>query len=276
MAGPATPISCNFIPANRNYSPLWLLVAWLLAPLDPIIVALTVIGVGGRRRWDTPRRRKRGLIIILGGVEGPSLYARAMATGILRSGWRGAVHVYRWNAGIPLFRVFPNLMHGRHHRRSAAGLLELIRDQRARFGDTPISILAQSGGCWIAVRTLEELEGADAINRAVLLGPSIWPGYDPARAARGCRGGMVSIGGPGDFFFLGLGTTTFGTSDRHFGPSAGLLGWRREAEGFADVRWRPDWLRFGYVGNHITAVSPAFIRHVVAPWLTGVNGVPID
>jgi len=252
------------------------LIAWLLAPLDPIIVALTVFGVGGRRRWDTLRRRKRGLIIILGGVEGPSLYARAMAAGILKSGWRGAVSVYRWNSGIPLLRVFPNLTHRRHHRRSATGLRELIRDHRARFGDTRVAILAQSGGCWIAMQALEELDGSDAIDRAVLLGPSIWPGYDPARAARGCREGMISIGGPGDYFFLGLGTTTFGTSDRHFSPSAGLLGWRRKAVGFADVRWRPEWLRFGYVGNHITAVSPAFIRHVVAPWLTGADADSLE
>src|SRR5262249_9070950 len=158
------------------------------------------------RRWDSPRRRRRGLIIILGGVEGPSVYARAMAMGILRSGWRGAVHVYRWNAGIPLLRGFPNLMNPRHHRRCAPRLRWLLRDHRRNFGDTPILILAQSGGCSITVRALEKLDSDEAVLRAVLLGPSISSGYDPAKAAAACREGLVSIGGPGDYFFLGLGT----------------------------------------------------------------------
>jgi len=256
---------------NGSHSRLWLILAWLLAIFDPLVCALTLFGVGGRRRWDTPRRRRRGLIVLLGGVEGPSLYARAMATGILRSGWRGAIFVHRWNAGIPLLRVFPNLMNQDRHRRAVSQLLALIRDQRKRYGDTPISLLAQSGGCWIVIGALEQLADGDGVDRAVLLGPSISPTYDPSRAAAACRGGLASIGGPGDLFFLGLGTSIFGTSDRRFGPSAGLTGWRTAARGFHDIRWRPEWLRYGYVGNHISAVSPIFIRYVVAPWLTGAE-----
>jgi hypothetical protein len=262
--------------AARPYSLIWLLFAWLLGVLEPLICAVTtwpgmIFGAGDTRRWDTPRRRRRGLIVVLGGVEGPSLYARAMAVGLLRSGWRGAVKIHQWNAGVPILRALTNLMNREHHRRSADALVQIIRSHRALYGATHVALLAQSGGCWIVTGALEQLGPSEAVDRAVLLAPAISPGYDPARAAAACRDGLASIGGPGDLFFLGLGTSVFGTSDRRFGPSAGLTGWRRSAAGFEEVRWRPEWVRFGYVGNHVSTVSPAFIRRVVAPWLSGAR-----
>lgn len=260
--------------ATRQYSNIWLLFAWLLGVLEPLFCAVStwpgmIFGVGPTHRWNTPRRRRRGLIVVLGGVEGPSLYARAMATGILKSGWRGAVVVYKWNAGPPIVRALKNLMNREHQERCAGELVRMIHEHRARHGNTRVALLAQSGGCWIVVRALEQLGAAEAIDRAVLLAAAISPGYDPSRAAAGCRDGLVSVGGPGDLFFLGLGTSVFGTSDRHFGPSCGLTGWRTTARGFADVSWQPAWVRFAYVGNHVSTVSPIFIRRVVAPWLTG-------
>jgi len=262
--------------AVRQYSFIWLLFAWLMGVLEPFFCAIStwpgmIFGVGPTLRWDTTRRRRRGLVVVLGGVEGPSLYARAMATGILKSGWRGAVVVYEWNAGPPIVRALKNLMNREHQERCAGELVRMIRGHRTRHGNTRVALLAQSGGCWIVVRALEHLGAAEAIDRAVLLAPAISPGHDPTRAAMGCREGMASVGGPGDLFFLGLGTSVFGTSDRHFGPSCGLTGWRTSPPGFDDVSWRPAWVRFAYVGNHVSTVSPIFIRRVIAPWLTGVH-----
>lgn len=241
----------------------------LLDPLGGLIAMLPslLIGLGPTHRWDTPRRRRRGVIFILGGIEGPSLYARAMAVGLLRSRCRGAVVVHRWNAGIPFIRSARNLMSRAHHERCAAELAARIEAHRRDFPHTPVSLLGQSGGCWVIVRTLETLGPHRAVDRAVLLCPAISPGYDPSRAAAACRDGLVSIRGPGDLFMLGLGTSLFGTSDRRHTPAAGLVGWRRSARGFHDVTWRPSWLRTGYLGNHITSASPAFIRDIVGPWL---------
>jgi len=251
-----------------------LVMAGTCALLEPIFCLLTtwiglLTGVGSTEGWDTPRRRRRGLIVILGGIEGPSLYARAIAVGILRSGWRGAVVVYRWNRGWPVVRAFPNLMDTALHERRAERLCAIGREHRQKHGDTHVGLIGHSGGCWIIVRALETLGREEAIGRAVLCAPAISPGYDATRAAAACRGGLAALGGPGDVFFLGLGTSVLGTSDRRWGPAAGLVGWRIRAAGFEDVRWRPAFARDWYVGNHVSVVSPAFVRRTVGPWLAG-------
>lgn len=271
-AGPETQTAAANL--QRGRSTFWTPLAWLAGGVDPLAGILSAriglfAGPRGAERWNTPRRRRRGLIIILGGIEGPSIFARAMAGGILRSGWRGAVVVFRWNAGIPLLRSFRNLIDSVHHERRAAELAEFIRAYRHSHGAARVGMLGQSGGCWIVVRALELLGTAEAIDRAALLAPAISPGYDPSRAAAACRGGLMSVGGPGDLFFLGLGTAALGTSDRRWTPAAGLVGWRTHPAGFIDARWRPSWARWGYLGNHISIVSPAFIERVIAPWLAG-------
>jgi hypothetical protein len=136
-----------------------------------------------------------------------------------------------------------------------------------RFPDAPICLLAQSGGCWIVVRAMEKLPPGCKVQTAVLLAPAISPDYDLTVAASKCKGTLISVGGPGDFFFLGLCTLLLGTSDRVHTPSAGWIGWRHHPDGFAEIRWRRDWIRYGYIGNHVTTSAVRFIENVVAPWL---------
>ena len=182
-------------------------------------------------RADSPRRRRRGMTLVLGGIEGPSSYSLAMAAGLLHSRYRGSVIRVPWNRGIPLLLAFRNLMNRRHHEAQSDALAAKIVRQKMRFPDAPVCLLAQSGGCWIVVRALEKLPPGCEVHSAVLLGPSISPGYDLTVAASKCSANLISVGGPGDFFFLGIGTLLLGTSDRVNTPSAGWVGWRRRPAG---------------------------------------------
>ncbi|GJQ26394.1 MAG: hypothetical protein HBSAPP02_14260 [Phycisphaerae bacterium] len=213
---------------------------------------------------DTPKRRKRGVTFVLGGIEGPSQHSRDMGLGLLRGGYRGAVSIFPWNRCVPVIGVFRNLMSHAHHEQQSDVLVELIRQHRSAY-QSPVNFIAQSGGCFVAVRTLEKLDAADGVAQAILLAPSISPDYDIRPAAQRCSGGLYSVGGRGDYFFLGLGTMLLGTSDRVHTPSAGLVGWHHRHEKFHEVRWHPSWTRHGYVGNHITTSSRRFIAEVIAP-----------
>ncbi|MBK8268886.1 MAG: hypothetical protein IPK83_11515 [Planctomycetes bacterium] len=105
-----------------------------------------------------------------------------------------------------------------------------------------------------------------------MIAPSVSPGYDISRAAEQCDDAMVSFGSAGDYFFLGLGTLLFGTSDRVFSPSSGLLGWHHQHPRFVDARWHPAWLRLGNLGNHTTSAATQFMQYVVGPRLiTGAD-----
>jgi hypothetical protein len=242
--------------------------ALLFSPFDLVLGALGAIlqvSYSARHdgRWATPRRSKRGLIVILGGIEGPSIYQRLMAGGLLRGGWRGAICVYRWNRGWPGIRVLQNLMSRAHHERESDAVRDLINAYRTDYPQAPVGILALSGGCWIAVRALEKLDPTDKVHAAVLLAPAISRHADLTRAASACATGLTLIRSPGDVLLLGIGTCLLGTSDRRLGPGCGLVGGHGDTAGVHDVVWRPAWVRWGYVGTHVTVASPCFIAHRV-------------
>ncbi|MFH1417970.1 MAG: hypothetical protein ABII12_06765 [Planctomycetota bacterium] len=249
-------------------------VAVLGGIIDPLAgVFTTLLRIFWRSRLpnraDTPQRRRRGLTLILGGIEGPSRYAASMARGLLMSGYRGSVAVFPWNRrgarGIPLLYVLRNLMNRRHHERWSDRLVRTILDYRSEYPNSPVNLLAQSGGCWVTLRALEKLPAGVCVRSVVWLAPSISPARDIAAAVSRCQHGLVSFGGPGDFFFLGMGTLLLGTSDRVHTPSAGWIGWRHRPQGFTECRWRPAWIKFGYLGNHTSTSARRFIEDFVAP-----------
>ncbi|MBX3395690.1 MAG: hypothetical protein KF841_10015 [Phycisphaerae bacterium] len=269
----------------RPYSPWWLLFLLIAGIVDPLYglackVSLVFWRAAVPPRCDSLRRRRRGLVLVLGGIEGPSPYNRSMALGILASRFRGAVIRLDWNDGIPFWRSIVNLMWPPHQERQVARIVEFLSSYRRAHPDSPVHIISQSGGTWITLRVLESLPSDVRIRSALLIAPSVSPGYDIRAAANRCEDSLISVGSAGDFFFLGLGTLLFGTSDRKFTPSAGLVGWHHQHPRFIDARWHPEWLRFGYMGNHTTSTSARFIRRVLAPQLlrsavlarTGLDG----
>jgi len=260
----------NRMHGQAPYAVAWNLIPLLAGVVDPLLGVLGKLATifwwpGLPRRADSPRRRRRGLAIIVGGIEGPSIYNYAMGLGVLRGRYRGAVVRFPWNAGLFGVRSVVNLMSRVHQERQSALLAEAIVSHAKHYPQSPICLLAQSGGCWIVIRALEKLPQDTSIASAVLLAPSVAPGYDITRAASKCRDGLMSIGGIGDFVFLGAGTILLGTSDRVFTPAAGLVGWHHHPPSFVEARWHPSWTRFGYFGNHISTSSVPFIRNVIAP-----------
>src|SRR5262245_17030958 len=173
------------------------------------------------RRWDTPRRRRRGLALVLGGIEGPSLAQHAMATGLLRGRWRGAVQIQKWNGGVPIVRCALNLMSQRRHERTSDELVERVLEYRRDHAARPIVLMAVSGGCWVVVRALEKLGPDRMVDSAVLLAPAISPQCDLQAALAATCAGILSVRSPYDFALLGVGTLLLGTSDRRFGRAAG-------------------------------------------------------
>ncbi|MCG8405503.1 MAG: hypothetical protein MI923_09935 [Phycisphaerales bacterium] len=255
-------------PYSRYFSVL-LILGGILDPLYGLVIKIVDLVWRPRlpRLSDTARRRQRGLTLILGGIEGPSLYNYQIVCGLLRSGYRGSVVRFDWNDGVPFWRSLVNLMSGKHHKHQALLVVDYILRYKHEHPDAPVCLIAQSGGCWITVRALEALPPKTNVETAVLLAPAISPAYDIKGATAKCASGLISVGSAGDFFFLGLGTLLLGTSDRHFTPSAGFVGWHYVTEGFVEARWHPRWIKHGYVGNHTSSSAIGFIASVIGPRL---------
>lgn len=263
------------VSESKPYPFAWNIVPILACIADPI---LGVLGKLLTIFWwpelpksaDSASRRKRGLAIVVGGVEGPSIYNYWLGLGLLRGRYRGAVIRFHWNAGIFGVRSVVNLMSRRHQERQSDLLAQLICEHDRKH-QSPVCLLSQSGGCFIVLRALEKLPPDVQVQTAVLLAPSTSPGYDLNGATRKCTNKLVSIGSFGDAIFLGLATLMLGTSDRVFSPSAGFIGWHAHLPKFVECRWHPLWLRHGYWGNHISTSSPRFIANVIAPMLASAK-----
>jgi hypothetical protein len=91
---------------------------------------------------------------------------------------------------------------------------------------------------------------------------------------------MVVFWSPLDLFILGAGTCVFGTADRVWTASAGLVGFRipppltvsgSHLDGpyakLRQVRWAPRMVATGYLGGHLGPDSPFFLKNYVVPLL---------
>lgn len=216
-----------------------------------------------------PEDRAAGLVLIADGVGGFDLCTNSLRYAV---GWSErplAVRGHDWGHGFG--RWHRDLTDTRNHAEQAAELARRVADDHAEHPDRPRFLVGKSGGSGIVVWALEQLP-PDSVERAVLLAPALSPGYDLTQALRALRCELVVFWSPLDCVILGLGTTLFGTIDRRFGPSAGMLGFRCRDEAVGarlrQVRWHPRMAASAYFGGHLGPDHPRFLGRYVVPLLT--------
>lgn len=221
--------------------------------------------------------RRRGLVLVAGGVGGFDLCGTALRYVLAAEGLNYAIHVFPWGHGFG--RWFADLTNVSNRDLKAALLADEVRQFRASQPDDPVFLIAKSGGCGVVVKTLEQLE-EESVERAIFLAPALSPEYDLTTALRAVRREMVVFWSPLDLFILGAGTRVFGTADRVWTASAGLVGFRipppltvsgSHLDGpyakLRQVRWAPRMMATGYLGGHLGPDSPVFLKNYVVPLL---------
>lgn len=215
-----------------------------------------------------------GLVLVADGVGGFDLCGVGLQFASAREGGSREVRIHPWGHGP--WRWFADLTDVANRDRQAELMAVEVRRFRDDHPGSTVSLVGKSGGTGVVVRALEALE-PDSVESAVLLAPAISPGYDLSRALRAVRREMVVYWSPLDVIILGLGTSLFGTIDRVWTPSAGLLKFRLpqglDDEGRAlygklrQVCWAPSMATAGYFGGHLGVDHPAFLRRYVVPVL---------
>lgn len=265
-------------PASPSpFSPLWYLFLPLFALLDPVLSLFCLIPNAVFRhlapsRLASRQRRQRGLLIVLSGIEGVSMYTWFMGLGALRSGWRGAIVDIPWGRGLWPIQMLLNVASPSHRQRWAERISRYIRRYQARYPGRPVHVIGHSAGTGLALAIAEQFadetppDSPASLTTCVLLCPALSPTFDLRPAAKGCRR-MISVQGPSDWFWLGLGTTLAGGCDRRWCPSAGVVGFHRAdlPPNLLQRWWTPADLANGYLGNHCTAVLPGFITRKIMP-----------
>jgi hypothetical protein len=217
---------------------------------------------------DTPP----GTVFVVGGVGGIDVLGPAALHALPRAGVVHELKEFVWTHGAG--QVLQDLQDTAHQLKKGEELAELVRQRKQEKPDRPIYLIGKSGGTGI-VLTAARLLPAGTLERIILLSPAVSPHYDLRPALRATRKQIVNYYSRGDWLVLGWGTSKFGTMDRFYGPSAGLVGFQRPRAGddldlydrLVQVHWTSDMIKTGHTGGHVGTSLPAFVARELAPWL---------
>lgn len=238
--------------------------------LITVCLGLALVGCTPPARLRAAPRYNSGLVVILPGIEGASVWNRNTALGLDEGGIRRAIEIFDWTVPIPGLALF-NLADANRQRAQALKLADRIVDYRREHANAPVTIVGHSAGCNVALLALEELPVGEFVDSALLLAPAVSPSFDLTPALQRVRRAIYNFYSGEDWVMLGAGTTLFGTADRTFGDSAGAVGFRRPvsvppithelyARKLKQVPWTPRIGRYGADGGHIGWTSVAFAR----------------
>jgi pimeloyl-ACP methyl ester carboxylesterase len=238
-----------------------------------LLIAST--GCRAPRSIRTADRYTRGVVFVLPGIEGRSVWNRNIALGLDEGGVASAIEVYDWTTGVPGTFVY-NLANLDRNRQEARKLADRILAYRDRYPGSPVHVIGHSAGGGIAVLALEALPPGRQIDMAILLAPALSPDYDLSTALRRTRYGICSFYSTRDVSFLKVGTSLFGPVDRNFGASAGAVGFSPPdglnesdralyASRLRQVRWNPRMREVGVDGTHLGWASRTFASEYLAP-----------
>jgi len=227
------------------------------------------------RQLATPQRLRHGLILVLPGIEGKSLLNHDIAMGLADAGVPDAIEIHDWTVGR--IAMLYNLAAYGRNRRQAEQIARRIEAYQRTYPGRPVHLIGHSAGAAMAVLALEELREGASITAAILLGAALSPDYDLTKALKRTEFGIYNFYSAADVFYLGAGTTVFGTVDRKHAPAAGMTGFqmpRHAAAAAADlyraklhqIAWRPEMFRHGHPGGHLGWASRRFAQQ----WLSKI------
>ena len=146
----------------------------------------------------------RGRVLVLSGIETPSIFTSNIATGIAESGWNGSVEIHDWRTGH--FHNFAyHLMDVETNRQRSQELSDKIVTYQDQYPDAPVHLVGHSGGAGIIVMALEALLSERQVTTATLLASALSPDHDLSIALARTSRGMWHYHSPGDFVLCEIG-----------------------------------------------------------------------
>lgn len=179
------------------------------------------------------------------------------------------VHHFRWGKGY--MRIISDLTNKENIHQKSAELANLIHEYKRHHHNHKIYVIAKSAGTIVALKALARVD-QDTVELAILLSPAVSPRFELSSALRAVRKELVSFWSPADLFWLGIGTSWFGTADGVRCRAAGLVGFKTSDEPGAhsklrQIKWEPSMMRLLHLGGHPGNSMPPFLRQHVIPLL---------
>lgn len=210
-------------------------------------------------------------IIHLTGIGGKLFPDLAYAKGLKAAGLTTPVDIIDWTGQD---RGLVALQSTSRHTTEAQSLAAHIVKQRLRYPNDRLIISGHSGGAGIAVWALEQLPADVKVDRLVLLAPALSPTYDLSAALKHVAGDTYVFCSENDSLVLGTGTRLFGTIDGQRVEAAGKGGFvrpegadRGQYDRLEQFAYRPEWMAYRNIGDHIGCMSAMFAQQVLGPLL---------
>lgn len=221
-------------------------------------------------------RSEHGLIIILPGIDGCSTVNDSIARGLVAARLQHAVRIIDWRKHKP-WNPF-HLVMERHNRNQARVVADIVTGYQRDYPGQPVHLIGHSAGAGIALFALERLDSAQPVTSVILMAAAVSRSFDVTRLLDRTRRGIWNFYSPLDLATGGLGTLVFGTMDRRYGVSAGVLGFHPAdvpepqpvqdgipAPRLHQIRFRMDMLKSWNLGGHFGWTNAVFVQRYVAP-----------
>ncbi len=180
--------------------------------------------------------------------------------------------VFPWSHGYR--KLYADQTDGEHAREQGRKLAEAILERKAREPGRRVVVVGHSAGCGVALAAGDVLP-IDAMDRVILLAPSVSTGYDVRPTLWSSREGIDVFCSKKDWVALGFVVRFVGTHDRNrFAPAAGRWGFQpkgskaladAEAARFRQHFWTEEMSWTGHTGGHHGVNSPEFVRTYLHP-----------
>lgn len=217
----------------------------------------------------------RAVVFVLDGVGNFGATSEAIQRAAEECALPVYVESFEWSHGYG--RVLADHFdrgHARDEARRLATQVLCYQQPRPEGPPLPVSILAHSGGCAVALAAAELLP-PNSVERIILLSPSVSAEYDLRPALLAARQGIDVFHSRRDAF-LGVATAVLGTADRRWTAAAGRVGFDAPdaaapgASLYLKLRqypWHDCVAWTGNNGGHAGTVRSRFVRAYVMPLL---------
>lgn len=184
--------------------------------------------------------------------------------------------VFPWSHGHR--RLLMDQIDMPHARLQGAKLAQAILERKAQEPGRRVVVVGHSAGCAVVLTACDILP-MDAVDRVILLAPSVSTGYDIRPTLWSAKEGVDVFCSTKDWVALGFVVRVVGTMDKFWsGAAAGRWGFQPKASGgLAELEasrlrqhfWSPELAWTGHLGGHHGVHAPGFVQAYLLPLMVG-------
>ncbi len=230
--------------------------------------------------WASPKSPanadKPPLVWVLNGAGDLKGLSNALIVANEEAGEPVELMLFSWSHGYR--KLLKDQIDTAHARQQGERLARAILDQKALEPGRRVIIVSHSAGCAVALAAGDALP-MDAVDRILLLAPSVSTGYDVRPSIWAAREGLDVYCSKKDWVALGFVTRVVGTTDNpSSGAAAGRFGFRPqgttaltsiEATRFRQHFWSPEVAWTGHTGGHHSMFATGYILNFLMPLMAG-------